>query len=327
MSKNLTDQFGREINYLRLSVTDRCDLRCRYCMPKGFKGFSEPGSWLSFDEITRIVQNFTEMGVSHVRLTGGEPLVRKNIHHLVEQIAHLPGLKDLSMSTNAVRLARSAKKLKDAGLHRLNISLDSLCANRYKEITCGKLQKVLDGLEEAKRLNLVPIKINCVLMKGVNDDEIQNMLEYCAEHDFTLRLIETMPIGDSGRSAQEHYMSLEEIRKSLSRKFDLIPDIMPGGGPARYYRLSGSSTRIGFISPISQHFCETCNRVRISCTGDIFTCLGDETSYPLGQYLRDGCDDETLKQHIMKAINLKPWQHEFTTDSQRVVRLMSMTGG
>ncbi len=327
MKKKLFDQYGREINYVRLSVTDRCDLRCRYCMPKGFKGFSEPKEWLTFEEMTRVVRNFSDMGVAHVRVTGGEPLVRKNVDDLVRRLAHLPGVEDLSMSTNAVRLAQMAEKLKDAGLHRLNVSLDSIRADRYREITGGKLHKVLDGLEEAKRLDLDPIKINCVLMKGVNDDEIHDILAYCTERDFTLRLIETMPIGDSGRSAQENYMSLEKVREALSRDFDLIPDLIPGGGPARYYRLSGRSTRIGFITPISQHFCASCNRLRISCNGDIYTCLGDETRYPLGRYLRAGCNDESLKQHIRKAIDLKPKQHKFRTNRQQVVRLMSLTGG
>ncbi len=328
MNNQLIDQCGRHINYLRLSVTDRCDLRCKYCMPKGFRDFSAPQEWLNFDEIEKTVSLFAQAGIEHLRITGGEPLVRENIDQLIQRLSIIPGIKDLSLSTNAVRLEKYAERLKQAGVQRLNVSLDSLDEHRYAEITGGgKLSKVLNGLQQAKQLGLGPIKINCVLMKGFNEDEIDQMLEYCAKHGFTLRLIETMPIGDTGRSAQSQYMSLNIIKDQLSQKYDLIPDLMPGAGPARYFRLQGSSTRIGFITPISQHFCETCNRLRLSCEGDIFTCLGDETRYPLGQYLRAGQSDAQMLEHIHKAINLKPEKHEFKNDRQRVVRLMSMTGG
>jgi GTP 3',8-cyclase len=328
MNNQLIDQCGRHINYLRLSVTDRCDLRCKYCMPKGFRDFSEPREWLTFDEIEKTVSLFAQAGIEHLRITGGEPLVRENIDQLIQRLSIIPGIKDLSLSTNAVRLEKYAEKLIQAGVQRLNVSLDSLDEHRYAEITGGgKLSKVLNGLQQAKQLGLGPIKINCVLMKGFNEDEIDQMLEYCAKHGFTLRLIETMPIGDTGRSAQSQYMSLNIIKDKLSQKYNLIPDLMPGAGPARYFRLQGSSTKIGFITPISQHFCETCNRLRVSCEGDIFTCLGDETRYPLGQYLRAGQSDAQMLEHIHKAINLKPEKHEFKNDRQRVVRLMSMTGG
>ncbi len=328
MNNQLIDQCGRHINYLRLSVTDRCDLRCKYCMPKGFRDFSEPREWLTFDEIEKTVSLFAQAGIEHLRITGGEPLVRENIDQLIQRLSIIPGIKDLSLSTNAVRLEKYAEKLIQAGVQRLNVSLDSLDEHRYAEITGGgKLSKVLNGLQQAKQLGLGPIKINCVLMKGFNEDEIDQMLEYCAKHGFTLRLIETMPIGDTGRSAQSQYMSLNIIKDKLSQKYNLIPDLMPGAGPARYFRLQGSSTKIGFITPISQHFCETCNRLRVSCEGDIFTCLGDETRYPLGQYLRAGQSDAQMLEHIHNAINLKPEKHEFKNDRQRVVRLMSMTGG
>lgn len=328
MNNQLIDQYGRHIKYLRLSVTDRCDLRCKYCMPKGFRDFSESETWLNFDEIEKTVRLFAQMGVEHLRITGGEPLVRKNIDQLIRRLSVINGIKDLSLSTNAVRLEKYAENLKQAGIQRLNVSLDSLNNRRYSDITGGgKLSKVLNGLEQARQIGLGPIKINCVLMKGINDDEIERMLDYCAQRDFTLRLIETMPIGDTGRSAQSHYRSLDSVRKELEKKYVLIPDIMPGAGPARYFRLQGSATKIGFITPISQHFCETCNRVRLSCEGDIFTCLGAETRYPLGQHLRDGQSEQALIEHLYQAINLKPEKHEFNTNRHRIVRLMSTTGG
>jgi len=328
MRNPLIDQYGRHIEYLRLSVTDRCDLRCQYCIPKGFKDFVAPDEWLNFDEIARLVRLFAEMGVNHIRLTGGEPLVRRDIDQLVSVLSTIPGVSDLSMSSNAIRLGHYAEKLKRAGLNRLNVSLDSINPQRYAEITGGgKLEKVLNSLEVARTLGIGPIKINCVLMKGVNDDEVPAILEYCAARDFTLRLIETMPVGDTGRSSQSLYVSLESTRLQLSKEYDLVPDIMPGAGPARYYRIKGSASRIGFITPISQHFCDTCNRLRLSCEGDLYTCLGDESRYRLADHLRSGCDDTELEQLIRAAINLKPLKHEFNTNRQKVIRFMSMTGG
>ncbi len=191
MNNQLIDQCGRHINYLRLSVTDRCDLRCKYCMPKGFRDFSEPREWLTFDEIEKTVSLFAQAGIEHLRITGGEPLVRENIDQLIQRLSIIPGIKDLSLSTNAVRLEKYAEKLKQAGVQGLNVSLDSLDEHRYAEITGGgKLSKVLNGLQQPKQLGLGPIKINCVLMKGFNEDKIDQMLEYCAKHGFTLRLIE-----------------------------------------------------------------------------------------------------------------------------------------
>ena len=327
MKHQLIDQHGRHIKYLRFSVTDRCDLRCRYCLPKGFRDFSESAETLSTGEIEHIVSLFARLGVRHVRITGGEPLVRKNIDHLVSRLAGIPGVSDLSLSTNGVRLARFAGKLKRAGLHRLNVSLDTLDEKRYRDLTGGKLSKVLQGLEEARNEDLSPIKINCVFMRGVNEYDVEKLLDYCALRNFTLRLIETMPMGNTGRSMQARYLSLDSIKRKLREKHELIPDVMPGAGPARYYRLQGSSTKIGFITPISRHFCETCNRLRISCKGDIYTCLGDESCYPLGDYLRQGCSDEELIKHIGRAVDLKPEKHEFLNEQKPIVRFMSMTGG
>jgi cyclic pyranopterin phosphate synthase len=326
-SSALTDPFGRRIEYLRLSVTDKCNLRCFYCMPKGFKDFEQPQHWLTFDEIERIIKAFTELGVARVRLTGGEPLVRKNITELSQRLTALPGLDDLSLSTNAVLLDKHANDLYNAGVSRINVSLDSLKPERIKKITGGELQPVLDGLIAAKQAGFSPIKINMVAMKGINDDEFEDMIEFCLEHDFTLRFIETMPMGATGDDATNHYLDLQTVKQQLSEKFDLIDGVMPGGGPARYVQIKNTDLRIGFITPISQHFCETCNRVRLSVDGTLYLCLGQDDKLELRPLLRDGISDDELKNVLIKAISLKPEKHEFKDKPDQVVRLMSMTGG
>lgn len=323
----LHDQFNRKIEYIRLSVTDRCDLRCFYCMPEGFDDYEEPENWLRFDEIERVIRAFTEMGVQRVRLTGGEPLIRKNIDQLIPKLAALPGLNDLSLSTNATRLSRHAQLLKDVGVHRINVSLDTLQPEKFKDITKGKIDKVMDGLMAAKQAGLHPIKINMVVMKGVNDDEIHDMVQFCLEHGFTLRFIETMPMGDTGRGASDHYLSLQEVEQRLAEQYTFMPSLMSGGGPARYRRVQGTDLDIGFITPISQHFCETCNRVRLSVDGTLYMCLGQEHNYPLRPLLRAGISDADLKLALLDAINLKPERHEFKEKPEQIVRFMSMTGG
>lgn len=325
---SLIDPFQRRIEYVRVSVTDRCDLRCSYCMPKGFDGFHEPDEWLSFDEIERVVAAFTRLGVQRIRLTGGEPLVRRDLPDLAARLSALPGLTDLSLSTNAVRLDKYAAALKAAGVRRVNVSLDSLNPERFAQITGGgKLHKVLRGLDAARAAGLAPVKINMVAMGGVNDDEIEAMVAFCAERDFTLRLIETMPMGDTGRNASGQYLNLQTVRQRLAERFELIPDILPGGGPARYYRVAGSNTTIGFITPISQHFCETCNRVRLAADGTLYMCLGQDNRYELRPMLRDGASDADLEAAIRTAIGLKPERHEFREKPEKVIRFMSMTGG
>lgn len=323
----LKDRFGRTIEYLRLSVTDRCDLRCEYCLPNGYHDFETPDSWLSFDEIERIIRAFGKLGTRRIRITGGEPLVRPGISNLAQRLAQLPGIEDLSLSTNATRLAKQAKALSDAGISRINVSLDSLQTERYKQMTGGKLQKVLDGLMAAKDAGFAPIKINMVVMRDRNDDEIENMVDFCIEHDFTLRLIETMPMGETGRIASKHYVNLQQVKQRLAQNYELIDSMMPGGGPARYVRIAGTDLRIGFITPISQHFCESCNRVRLSVDGTLHMCLGQNDSYPLRDLLRQGCSDEELEQHILAAINLKPERHEFSEQPEKIIRFMSYTGG
>ncbi|MFW2373882.1 MAG: GTP 3',8-cyclase MoaA [Gammaproteobacteria bacterium] len=323
----LIDQFGRSIDYVRVSVTDRCDLRCSYCMPKHFRDFHEPDEWLSFDEIERVIATFTRMGTRRIRLTGGEPLVRKDIASLARRLSALPGLDDLSLSTNCTRMSKQAKALKNAGINRINVSLDSLDADKFKQLTGGKLDKVLDGLMAAKQAGLSPIKINMVLMKDINDNEVESMVAFCIEHGFTLRFIETMPVGDMGRKATESFVDLQQIKARLAESFDLVPGVMPGGGPARYMQVAGTDINIGFITPLSQHFCETCNRVRLSADGTIYTCLGDEHHFELRPLLRAGISDDELEQAIRSAINMKPERHEFNEKPEKVLRFMSYTGG
>ncbi len=323
----LIDQFGRSIDYVRVSVTDRCDLRCGYCMPKQFHDFHEPEEWLSFEEIERVVAAFTRLGTRRIRLTGGEPLVRKNLPELATRLSALPGLEDLSLSTNATRMSKFAQPLFDAGIRRINVSLDSLHADTFKQLTGGKLEKVLDGLMAAKQAGFGPIKVNMVLMKDVNDHEVEDMVEFCAEHDFTLRFIETMPVGDMGRAATSQYVNLQDIKQRLQQRFDLVPGMMPGGGPARYMKVADSDITIGFITPMSQHFCETCNRVRLSVDGTIYTCLGQEHNFELRPLLRAGISDSELEQAIRQAIDMKPERHEFNEKPEKVLRFMSYTGG
>ncbi len=323
----LIDPYGRSIDYIRLSVTDRCDLRCFYCLPKGFKDFEEPEHWLNFDEIERIIRAFGALGTRRVRITGGEPLVRKNLPMLAARLQNLPGINDLSLSTNAVQLVRHAENLHASGIRRLNISLDSLNEKRFQKITGGKLKKVINGLMAAKAAGFAPIKINMVVMKGVNEDETETMVDFCIKHDFTLRFIETMPMGTTGRDAVDHYVDLQTVRAKLEQRFDLIPGVMPGGGPARYLQVAGTDLRIGFITPISQHFCETCNRVRLSVDGTLYLCLGQDNKFELRPLLRKGISDHGLQEAIQHAITLKPERHEFNEKPSQVVRFMSVTGG
>ena len=327
MTDGLIDPYGRRIEYVRLSVTDRCDLRCFYCLPKGFKDFRQPDHWLSAEEIVRVMGAFAELGTRRIRVTGGEPLVRRDIVPLIRDLAALPGIDDLSLSTNATQMERHAEALRDAGINRINVSLDTLDPVKFKEITQGNLEPVIRGLKKAAEVGLQPVKINMVVMKGLNDHEIFDMVEFCAEHGFTLRFIEAMPVGDAGRKAGDHYLELNEVRRRLEERFELIPDVVPGGGPARYVRVQGTELRIGFITPMSRHFCDTCNRVRMAVDGTLFMCLGQEHQYPLRPLLRDGCSDDELKAAILEAIALKPQKHEFEEKPEQVVRYMSLTGG
>jgi len=328
MKMRLTDSFQRTIEYVRLSVTDRCDLRCHYCLPEGYRDFQEPAEWLTFDEIERVLRAFTALGVRRVRLTGGEPLTRHGLPELAARLSRLSGVEDLSLSTNAVQLKKFAGALYRAGVRRLNVSLDSLRPDRFAAITGGgRLDKVLDGLMAAKAVGFAPIKLNMVALRGVNDDEFEDMVRFCLKHDFTLRLIETMPVGDTGRAATDHYLDLQDVRRRLAEKFELLPAVMSGGGPARYVQLAGTDLKIGFITPLSQHFCETCNRVRLAADGTLYLCLGQDDKLELRPLLRAGITDEELKREIRASMARKPERHEFREQPGKIVRFMARTGG
>ncbi len=323
------DPFGRKIEYVRLSVTDKCNLRCFYCMPEHFKDFTPPASYLTYDELTRIIAAFAELGVFRVRLTGGEPLVRKGLAGFAKQLYDIPGIEDLSLSTNGVLLEKHAEALHEAGVRRLNISFDTLRENRFRLITRrgGSLEKVLDGLQRAKEAGFAPIKLNMLVMRGVNDDEVVDVAHYCLENGFALRFIETMPVGASGQRATDHYIDLKEIRARLDEHFNLVPSIMYGGGPARYVKVEGTDVHFGFITPLSQHFCATCNRLRLTAEGTLHLCLGNTVNFELRPHLRQGLSDDGLKELIYEALKLKPLEHNFLEKPQDVERAMSLTGG
>jgi cyclic pyranopterin phosphate synthase len=323
----LSDRFGRSIDYLRLSVTDRCDLRCTYCMPKGFKGFEEPDHWLTFDEIERLLGVFARLGTSRIRLTGGEPLLRRNLPELAGRIACLPGIRDLSLSTNATRLNRHAQALKEAGVSRINVSLDSLDRECMEKITGrDSLPQIMEGIMAGKAAGFDPVKINMVAMRGVNEDEIDAMAAFCIEQGFILRLIETMPMGATGRDSD--FLDLGPIQARLRDKFGLVPQAAElGGGPARYLATPDGRASVGFITPMSQHFCATCNRVRLSVDGTLYLCLGQEEKFEFRPLLRGGASDAELEAAIRAAIELKPQRHEFRERPEKIVRFMSQTGG
>ena len=322
----LVDTFGRRIEYLRLSVTDRCDLRCTYCIPKGFRGFQEPASWLRFEEIERLISIMAPRGLKRVRLTGGEPLVRRDLPNLAARLAAIPGIDDLSLSTNATRLHALAAPLKEAGVRRVNVSLDSLRADRVAAI-CGRdvLDKILAGLAAAKDAGFTPIKINMVAMRGVNDDEIDDMVDFCMEQGFVLRLIEAMPMGTTGRNTQ--YLDLQPIRRRLQQERGLVAADVSGGGPARYMKTPDGRFSIGFITPLSEHFCATCNRVRLAADGTMYLCLGQREQLAFGPLLRRNASDEEIVEALRSAMSLKPERHEFNEKPEKISRIMAATGG
>jgi GTP 3',8-cyclase len=326
-SVKLQDRFGRSIDYVRLSVTDRCDLRCSYCMPKGFRGFEEPKDWLTFDEIERLLGIFVGLGTRRVRLTGGEPLLRRDLPELAQKLSALPGLQDLSLSTNATQLGKHAVALRAAGVDRINVSLDSLDRACMQQITGrDSLQPILDGLMAGKAAGFDPIKINMVAMRGINDGQIEAMAAFCIEQQFILRLIEAMPMGSTGRNAS--YMPLGPVRERLASRFGLVPQAAElGGGPARYMATADGRSSIGFITPMSQHFCASCNRVRLSVDGTLYLCLGQEEKFAFGPMLRGGASDAQIEAAIRAAIELKPQQHDFNTQPDKIIRFMAQTGG
>jgi len=326
-ARALIDSFNRRIDYLRVSVTDRCDLRCQYCLPEDFKGFEEPANWLTHAEMARVIGLFVGLGVSKIRLTGGEPLTRRGVAELAARISAMPNVTDLSMSTNGTRLARHAADLKRAGVRRLNVSLDSLDAATFKEITRRDcLQDVLDGLDEAQRVGFESIKINCVVHRQTPEDDVARLLDYTLANGFILRLIEIMPMGSSGQ--QYRHVNLNEMGAKLADRYGLISTVKHRGpGPARYWATKDDIPALGLITPMSQHFCASCNRVRLSVDGILYLCLGQENQVPLGAALRQGASDAELRERILAGIAAKPERHEFVTAPERIIRVMARTGG
>ena len=326
----LIDQFGRQVDYIRLSITDRCDFRCVYCMSEDMT-FLPREEVLSLEECARLVRIFVELGVSKVRITGGEPLVRKNALWLFEEIGRLPGLRELVTTTNGSQLAHQAQALRAAGVKRVNISLDSLDAERFRKITrVGELDKVLRGIEAAQQAGFDNIKLNTVLMRGVNDDEALPLLEFAIAQGIDISYIEEMPLGEVDHTRESTYVSNEATLRLLQTRYQLIGSTETTGGPARYWRIPGTQTRVGFISPHSHNFCESCNRVRITCKGELYLCLGQEDKVDLMPLLRTfPHDDEPVIEAILGAMRIKPKGHDF--DLRRaapaVVRFMSVTGG
>lgn len=322
----LIDGLGRHISYLRLSVTDRCDLRCTYCMPEGFQSDDEPREWLSFDELERLAGLFARQGVERIRLTGGEPLLRRNLPELAARLAAVPGIRDLSLSTNGTRLAACAEDLRRAGVTRLNVSLDSLDRARVQSIARRDvLPQILDGLEAARGLGFRQIKINMVALPDTAHEEIEAMTGYCMARGFILRLIETMPVGQSGRNAG--FIDLRPVMQRMRAHFGLIDGVVPGGGPARYLVSPDRTFQIGFITALSQHFCETCNRIRLAANGTLHLCLGRDEAVDFRQLMRSGRSDAEILAALQAGLAHKPARHDFGNTQHRVIRMMSATGG
>jgi GTP 3',8-cyclase len=329
----MIDPFGRTISYLRVSVTDRCDLRCFYCMSEDMT-FLPKADLLTLEELDRLCSAFIAKGVRKLRLTGGEPLVRRNVMSLVRSLSrHLDSgaLKELTLTTNGSQLARFAAELRDCGVRRVNVSLDTLDPAKFRAITrWGDLEKVLAGIEAARSAGLA-VKINAVALKNMNEDEIPALMQWAHGKDMALTLIEVMPMGDIGAGRIDQYVPLSLVRARLAQHYTLTDLAESTGGPARYVRVSETGGKLGFITPMTHNFCESCNRVRVTCTGTLHTCLGHEDASDLRKPLRASPDDGLLGEAIDRAIGLKPKGHDFIIDRRHnrpsVSRHMSVTGG
>jgi len=328
----LIDPFKRKISYVRVSVTDRCDFRCTYCMSEDMD-FLPKKDVLSLEELDRLCNTFIDLGVKKLRITGGEPLVRKNImqlfNNLGKKLGH--GLEELTLTTNGSQLDRYAKDLFDNGVRRINVSLDSLDKDKFKKITrIGDLDKVVSGIMAAKKAGL-KIKINTVALKEINDNEILNLVNWCGENKFSLTFIEVMPMGAIGEKRADQYMPLTEVKSLIQTKYSITEDSLRTGGPARYVHCHETDQKIGFITPHTHNFCELCNRVRITCTGEMYMCLGQQDKADLKTPLRKSENDQLLKDTIYEAILRKPKGHDFVIerrqDEKFVPRHMNVTGG
>ncbi len=329
----LIDPFGRTITYLRVSVTDRCDFRCVYCMSENMT-FLPKVEVLSLEELYRLSKAFISKGVRKIRLTGGEPLVRRDFMWLVQQLAEHKrdgALDEITLTTNGSQLAKHAENLYENGVRRLNISLDTLDRDKFHAITrWGNFDKVMDGIAAAKSTGF-DIKINTVALRDVNSDEFERLVDWCGNEGFDITFIETMPLGDIGGDRTDQYLPLTKVRKDLEKNWTLVDDDYRSGGPARYVNVAETGRRIGFITPLSHNFCESCNRVRLTCTGQLFMCLGQEDKSDLRAILRQTDSEETLAAAIDEAISRKPKGHDFIIDRDHagpaLLRHMSTTGG
>lgn len=334
VNPTLIDQFGRAVDYIRLSITDRCDFRCVYCMAEEMT-FLPRNEVLSLEECARLVKVFVSLGVTKVRITGGEPLVRKNALWLFETIGKLDGLNELVLTTNGSQLEKQAQDLRNAGVKRINISVDSLNPERFKKITrTGALDKVLRGIQAAKLAGFESIKLNTVIMRGVNDDEILTLVDFAIAQAIDISFIEEMPLGDVDHTRASTFYSNADTLKVLQSKHPLIASTETTGGPARYWRVADkegkSNTKVGFISPHSHNFCESCNRVRITCKGELYLCLGQEDKVELMPLLRNYPEnDQPLIDAILASMAIKPKGHDFDLKRAQpaVIRFMSHTGG
>ncbi len=329
-STALIDRFGRKVDYLRISITDRCDFRCVYCMAEDMT-FLPRSQVLTLEEIYTLAQVFVELGVKKIRVTGGEPLVRKGALELLANIGALEGLKELVITTNGSQLKSLASQLKESGVKRINISLDTLDSDKFKAITrTGDLQHVLEGIQAAKAEGFERIKINAVILKGRNHLEVNHLVQFAVDNEIDISFIEEMPLGVVGQHDRtEAYYSSHLIQADLAQQFSLVPSIEKTGGPSNYFKVAGTQTRVGFISPHSNNFCSTCNRVRLTVEGQLLLCLGNEHSVDLKAVLRAyPGDSDKLKQTIIDAMLIKPEKHEFNIHEQPIIlRYMNMTGG
>lgn len=330
---SMIDPFGRAVTYLRVSVTDRCDFRCTYCMAEDMT-FLPKKDLLSLEELDRLCTAFIDKGVRKLRLTGGEPLVRKNIMHLIRQLSrHLDSgaLEELTLTTNGSQLARFAYELADCGVRRINVSVDTLDRDKFRQITrWGDLSKVMEGIEAAERAGL-KIKLNAVALKGFNDTEMPDMLRFAHGRGMDLTVIETMPMGEISEDRTDQYLPLSQLRADLEQQFTLTDIPFRTGGPARYVEVKETGGKLGFITPMTHNFCESCNRVRITCTGTLYMCLGQDDAADLRAPLRASEGNELLSAAIDEAIGRKPKGHDFiidrTNNRPAVSRHMSVTGG
>jgi cyclic pyranopterin phosphate synthase len=325
----LTDPFGRRITYLRLSVIEQCNYRCDYCMPESPHRSCGQEERLTIDETVAIVEAFASLGVARYRLTGGEPLLRRDLESLASALSAVDGVSDLSLSTNGDLLAGRADRLHRAGINRINLSLDSLDPASFRRITRGgDLNRVVAGIDAAIAAGMRPLKLNMVVMAGINDHEIAPMIEFARQRGAALRFIETMPIGATATAAMSRHLPAETILAHVRQHLgqELVPIFESlGGGPARHYRVADGDFTVGVISAVSRHFCASCNRVRLSARGDLHLCLGQQERMALGQLLRNGADCEELTAAIHKAIALKPWGHTFNQGAAAIE--MSQIGG